>query len=56
MKKGWERGWTRGRWIVKYIAVDDDFIGPDEDALELIAELIMDGHTSGEIRQETEDY
>ena len=45
---------VRGWWTIKYEAVDEDFIEPDEADLEHIAECIKDGYTSGEIIQEKE--
>lgn len=47
MKRGW--------WTIKYEAVDEEFVEPNDADLEHIAELIKEGYTSGEILQEEEE-
>lgn len=45
----------RGWWTIKYEAVDEEFIEPNEFDLEHIAECVKEGYTNGEILQEEEE-
>jgi len=45
----------RGWWTIKYEAVDEGFVKPNDADLEHIAGLIKEGFTQGEILQEEQE-